>query len=93
MIRVNCSAQNYETNSIEKSVWRLRELTDMVRCKLVSFHKWSFFPWTAFSAGFDPQRSHATPAVKTLVRPCPEKKVLIYESDTLTCAHRFFQGS
>ncbi len=46
-----------------------------------------------FSAGFDPQRSHATPAVKTLVRPCPGKKLLIYESDTYTCAHRFFQQS
>jgi len=36
MMRVNCTAQNHETNSIEKSVWRLRELTDMVRCNKLS---------------------------------------------------------
>jgi hypothetical protein len=57
------------------------------------------------SAGFNPQGSHATPSVKTLVRPplkgsgisclieastystCPEKKCLIYESETYICAH------
>ncbi len=58
----------------------------------MSVHKWPFFPWAAFSAGLDPQSSQATPAVKTLVRPCPEKKLLIYESDTHTCAHQFFNN-
>jgi hypothetical protein len=57
----------------------------------VSVHKWPFSPCAVFSAGFDLQRSPATPAVKTLVRPCPEKKCLTSESDTDICAHLFFQ--
>jgi hypothetical protein len=60
----------------------------------VFVQKWPFLPWTAFSVGIDPQRSLATPAANTLVRACPEKKVLIYESDTLNmCPSNFFQGS
>jgi hypothetical protein len=47
--------------------------------RLVSIHKWPFFRCAAFSAGFHPRRSQATPAVKTLVRPCTSKKLLIYE--------------
>jgi hypothetical protein len=58
-------------------------------CCLVSVHKWPIFLRAAFSADFDPQRSHATLAVETLVRPCPEKKLLIYESGTCTGAHDF----
>jgi len=48
----------------------------------VSFPKWPFFRYAAFSAAFNPQRTTSTPAVETFVRPCSLKKLHIYELET-----------
>jgi hypothetical protein len=44
---------------------------------LVIPRKWSFFRFSAFSAGFRLRRTRLYASAKTLVRPCQTKKLLI----------------
>ncbi|MGD9071735.1 MAG: hypothetical protein PVI69_08215, partial [Desulfobacterales bacterium] len=49
---------------------------------LVSIHKWPFFSLDCVLRGFPAAAYTKYASPQTLERPCPAKKILIYELDT-----------